>query len=161
MTLLEILENIKELNNILNQSTDEELDLLLNELKENLQIKVNNYYQYIKHLEYLIAQDKLVIDKYKKNLERKEKTIEFLRNNLLFLVKQEGNITFTDEDGVVLAKTSIGKSSSVKVVDENKIPMEYFKIEKKPILTEIKNAIKNGISIEGVEIVENEYIKII
>ena len=48
-----------------------------------------------------------------------------------------------------VSRVSWRKSSGITILDEDKIPDEYFKIEKKPILSDIKKAIKRDIKVPG------------
>lgn len=60
------------------------------------------------------------------------------------------------------ARTQISfrKSESVNVLDESKLAEEYLKIETKPDLTKIKNAIKLGTAVSGAEIVTKQNIQV-
>jgi hypothetical protein len=55
---------------------------------------------------------------------------------------------------------SFRKSESVNILDESKLAEEYLKIETKPDLTKIKNAIKLGIAVNGAEIVTKQNIQV-
>lgn len=48
------------------------------------------------------------------------------------------------------------KSEQVKIIDESKLSDDYFKIERTPQLTLIKNSIKSGSTIEGAMLVQNQ-----
>jgi hypothetical protein len=52
------------------------------------------------------------------------------------------------------------KSTVFNILDESKVPETYFKIEKTPMKVEIKDAIKNGAVVPGVELVEKHSIQI-
>jgi hypothetical protein len=41
---------------------------------------------------------------------------------------------------------------SVQIIDESKIPDEYFRIKKEIDKTKIKDALKDGVEIEGVQL---------
>lgn len=56
-------------------------------------------------------------------------------------------------------KISWRKSSSV-IIDESVLPDEYWKITKSPMKTEVKEAIKKGITIAGASIEEKQNIQI-
>jgi hypothetical protein len=60
------------------------------------------------------------------------------------------------------ARTQISfrKSESVNVLDETKLTEEYLKVETKPDLTKIKNALKLGIEVDGAEIVTKQNIQV-
>lgn len=52
------------------------------------------------------------------------------------------------------------KSSAVKILDENLIPDEFFKVSLEPMKSEIKKAIDSGEKVAGAIIVENESVRI-
>ncbi|CAC9931741.1 hypothetical protein PEPNEM18_01067 [Aedoeadaptatus nemausensis] len=49
---------------------------------------------------------------------------------------------------------------SVNILDESLIPDDYWKIERKPMKTEIKKAIENGVITEGAEIIREKSIRL-
>ncbi|WP_322630527.1 siphovirus Gp157 family protein [Aedoeadaptatus coxii] len=48
----------------------------------------------------------------------------------------------------------------VEITDETKIPKEFFVTEVKPLKTEIKKAIENGVITEGAEIIREKSIRL-
>lgn len=48
----------------------------------------------------------------------------------------------------------------VEITDETKIPKEFFVMEVKPLKTEIKKAIENGVITEGAEIIREKSIRL-
>ncbi|KPJ21796.1 siphovirus Gp157 family protein [Streptococcus phocae subsp. phocae] len=59
-------------------------------------------------------------------------------------------------------KVSLRKSKKVEILDETKIPLDYMqeKIEYKPMKSEISKALKAGIDISGVELIETESLQV-
>lgn len=57
-------------------------------------------------------------------------------------------------------KISFRSSTAVEIIDEAKLPDEYFKIERKPMKSEIKEALKAGMAIDGAVLVERKNIQI-
>ncbi|HEP3061003.1 TPA: siphovirus Gp157 family protein, partial [Streptococcus pyogenes] len=59
-------------------------------------------------------------------------------------------------------KVSLRKSKKVEILDETKIPLDYMqeKIEYKPMKSEISKALKSGIDISGVELIETESLQV-
>ncbi|HEP1433010.1 siphovirus Gp157 family protein [Streptococcus pyogenes] len=59
-------------------------------------------------------------------------------------------------------KVSLRRSKKVEVLDETKIPLDYMqeKIEYKPRKDEISKALKSGIDISGVELIETESLQV-
>ncbi|HGI8593895.1 TPA: siphovirus Gp157 family protein [Streptococcus agalactiae] len=59
-------------------------------------------------------------------------------------------------------KVSLRRSKKVEILDETKIPLDYMqeKIEYKPMKAEISKALKSGIDIFGVELIETESLQV-
>ncbi|HEO6300420.1 TPA: siphovirus Gp157 family protein [Streptococcus agalactiae] len=59
-------------------------------------------------------------------------------------------------------KVSLRKSKKVEILDETKIPLDYMqeKTEYKPMKSEISKALKAGIDISGVELIETESLQV-
>ena len=50
--------------------------------------------------------------------------------------------------------------ASVHIIDEDKIPEDYFKIERKPIKADIEEALKQGLLTDCAELVQTESLRI-
>ncbi len=59
-----------------------------------------------------------------------------------------------------LFTVSLRKSKQVDILDETKIPLEFMKLEYKPIKTEIAKHLKAGEVIEGVTMIEKESLQV-
>ncbi|NQM39300.1 siphovirus Gp157 family protein [Streptococcus suis] len=59
-----------------------------------------------------------------------------------------------------LFTVSLRKSKQVDILDETKIPLEFMKMEYKPIKTEIAKHLKAGEVIEGVTMIEKESLQV-
>jgi hypothetical protein len=59
-----------------------------------------------------------------------------------------------------LFTVSLRKSKQVDILDETKIPLEFMKLEYKPIKTELAKHLKNGEVIEGVTLIEKESLQV-
>ncbi|HFU3983439.1 TPA: siphovirus Gp157 family protein [Streptococcus suis] len=59
-----------------------------------------------------------------------------------------------------LFTVSFRKSKQVEVLDETKIPLEFMKLEYKPIKTELAKHLKAGEVIEGVKLIEKESLQV-
>ncbi|MGT2935716.1 siphovirus Gp157 family protein [Streptococcus castoreus] len=59
-------------------------------------------------------------------------------------------------------KVSLRRSKKVEILDETKIPLAYMqeKIEYKPMKSEISKALKSGIEVSGVELIETESLQV-
>lgn len=75
----------------------------------------------------------------------------------------QGNLEAMGKDKVTsgIFKWSIqANAPSVNIIDEDLIPDAYWKIERKPMKTEIKKAIEAGELTEGVELVRTKSIRL-
>ena len=59
-----------------------------------------------------------------------------------------------------LFTVSLRKSKQVDISDETKIPLEFMKLEYKPIKTELAKHLKAGEVIEGVTLIEKESLQV-
>lgn len=90
--------------------------------------------------------------------QAKEKTIERLKNSVLFSMQQFGE-TKHETAKVVF---SFRKSVVVEVADDSKLPDKYllFKTTIAPNKTALKDALKSGEVIEGATLVEKQNLQI-
>lgn len=151
--------------------TEEEFDELYDSILLDLQTKLDN----TNCLQKMIDGELEVIDKEIKRLSAekraREKKKEWLKNRVDFFVKRQ----FTDENGNIdteglhkyklelpHSKISYRKSDSVDVINFEDLPEEYIKtkIEKSPDKVAIKNAIKEGVDVNGAKLVTNYNIQI-
>lgn len=135
--------------------TDEQITAL--EINEReLQSKSIAYLEVVRTKE---AKNTLIDNEIKRLQQLKKvntNVLNRLNENLLQAVNTFGNFE------VGLTKFGTRKSSSIKVEDVNTLPAEYktVKVTESANKTELKNAIKRGESIKGVELVENLNLKI-
>ena len=59
-----------------------------------------------------------------------------------------------------LFTVSLRKSKQVDILDETKIPLEFLKLEYKPIKTELAKHLKAGEVIEGATLIEKESLQV-
>ncbi|HFH9833942.1 TPA: siphovirus Gp157 family protein [Streptococcus suis] len=59
-----------------------------------------------------------------------------------------------------LFTVSLRKSKQVDISDETKIPLEFMKLEYKPIKTELAKHLKAGEAIEGATLIEKESLQV-
>nr|DAY35996.1 MAG TPA: resistance protein [Caudoviricetes sp.] len=146
--MLEAAETPEEIEAI--QNTLEMLDLSIEE-------KIENTAKYMVNVEADIQGIKAEIDRLNKIKKSKESTIETLKNNIEYSMKQKG----IEKLEVGTFKAGYRKSESVEVDDLKSIPSDYIKTEIKPDKTAIKKALKAGEEISGVHIQTNMnfYIK--
>jgi cell division septum initiation protein DivIVA len=127
---------------------------LLDAVTEERDIKALGIASYIKNLTAEAEAIKAEKQKLAKRQAATENRIESLKNYLSAYLRQGEKISD--------ATTVIGwrKSTVLHILDESAIPDAYFKVERTPMKTEIKDAVKNGAEIGGVELVEKQSIQI-
>lgn len=154
MTIYDIEQEIME---CLDQETGEIIDLdRLNALEMERDTKISNVACWIKDLKAeaeAIKAEKQALDKRQKAAENKA---ESLKQWLLFALNGE---KFKD------ARCSISYRKSERVVFDDgfcfsSLPAQFKKVTIEPKKTEIKDYLKTGETIEGVELVESNNIQI-
>jgi predicted nucleic acid-binding Zn-ribbon protein len=150
--LMSLFNAIEEAEGEITQEQSEQLTITRGELQQ----KGLNYVHYIKKLEQDLELAKVYEEQIKSWKNKKTKMIERLKDALLDAVKIHGTIE-TD-----IFKISTRKSESVEVNDEQIIPMYYFssKLVKTLDKAKVKEDIKKGETIPGVELRENKNLSI-
>lgn len=125
--------------------------------RENFGYKAEAYAKFILKLESEAEQAAAEIKRIQALKKAKENTVLRLRESLLAAL-----MVFTEEDAkgirrfeTPLAKLSTRKSQAVEVINEDSIPMAYFKIKKEVWKSEIAEAIKLGEYVPGCQMKEN------
>ena len=147
--MLEAAETPEEIEAI--QNTLEMLDLSIEE-------KIENTAKYMVNVEGDIQGIKAEIDRLNKIKKSKESTIETLKNNIEYSMKQKG----IEKLEVGTFKAGYRKSESVEITNLDVIPADFItKVEIKADKTAIKKALKAGETVDGAEIKVNQnfYIK--
>lgn len=96
----------------------------------------------------------------KQSLEARQKRLNKEADSLKAYLSECLQILGQSKYESARTQISFRKSESVKVLDESKLTEEYLKIETKPDLTKIKNAIKLGATVDGAEIVTKQNIQV-
>lgn len=86
--------------------------------------------------------------------EKKQKQAEARAKKYGEIIKNAMELTGQDKISTSLFKVSLRKTQSVSVLDLTQLPVEFIKTKQEPMKTEIKNAIRSGREITGVELVE-------
>lgn len=151
--------------------TEEEFQALYDSIQLDLQTKLDNTNCLQKVIDGEIEVINKEIDRLQKEKRARENKKEWLKNRVDFFIRQQ----FTNEDGTLdteglhqyklslpHSKITYRKSDSVDVYDFEHLPEKYIKtkIETSPDKVAIKNAIKDGESIEGAKLVTNYNIQI-
>lgn len=159
MNLYEITQEQANLNNMLEESMGEltpELEAALSINLDNFNTKAEGYVKAIKNYK---AEQDAIAEEIKK-LQNKKKVCENAIERMKDALKTAMDVFDTPKVQAGLFKISLTKSESVNIIDEDAIPQEYKKIKYEVSKTDIKNAIKGGLVVEGAEIVENKSITI-
>ena len=145
----------QDIMNCIDFTTGEILDdEKLQELQMEKSEKIENIALWIKNLESETKAIKDEINVLRERNELKERKIEKLKQYLT------GNVEKKFETSKVII--SYRKSVSVNITDESKLEEKYIKtkIETSVDKMAIKEAIKNGITVSGAELIEKQNIQI-
>lgn len=145
----------QDIMNCIDFETGEILDdEKLQELQMEKSEKIENIALWIKNLESETKAIKDEINVLRERNELKERKIEKLKQYLT------GNVEKKFETSKVII--SYRKSVSVNITDESKLEEKYIKtkIETSVDKMAIKEAIKNGITVSGAELIEKQNIQI-
>lgn len=160
-SIYELNKNYMELTAMLEVAeTPEEIEAIKNTLEMldcSIEEKIENTAKYMVNAEADIQGIKAEIDRLNKVKKSKESTIETLKNNIEYSMKQKG----IEKLEVGTFKAGYRKSESVEIINLNVIPADFTKVEIKADKIAIKKAIKAGEMVEGAEIKLNQnfYIK--
>lgn len=140
--------------------TPEDIEAIKNTLEMidlSIEEKIENTAKYMVNVEADIQGIKAEIDRLNKIKKSKESTIETLKNNIEYSMKQKG----IEKLEVGTFKAGYRKSESVEIINLDIIPADFTKVEIKADKTAIKKAIKAGETVEGAQIQTNMnfYIK--
>lgn len=159
MRLYEITEAMIELQNI--ADNDELDDEVLRDTFEGLdgafEDKADQWARFIKGEEAEIDAIDNEIDRLKAKKERKQKTVDKMRTNLGGYMRAANKTKFK----TALFSFGFRKSQAVEITNESELP-KWALIEQAPKIskTEIKEHLKNGETVPGAKLVENESLSI-
>ena len=154
-SLFTISQDFKSLYEMANDAENEDMEALaelFSEVETSLSDKLDNSNYIIKELDSdadaLKAEAKRLTDK-ARALENKGK---YLKELMLGAVKASGVEKLkSDKFSYYIKRTEV-----LNVVSEDNIGREFFRIKKEIDKTVLKKAIKDGLIVDGVSIVENE-----
>lgn len=159
LTLYTITSEQLRINELLEESGGEltpeiEEALILNE--ENFLTKSEGYIESIARYKALAEAADVRI----KEMQRIKKTAENIEKRLKERLQHAMVVMGHDKVDVGLRKLSLRSSTSVSITNEDAIPAEYIIVETKVDKMKIKEALKNGVAIDGAELVHNTSIQI-
>jgi len=159
-TLYAIAERYREVLNMEAANEDERAALVnaLDSMDGEFSDKVENVIRFIRNTE----ADAASIREEEKRLADRRQALSRKAENLTAYIESMMNLTGKRElsAGIFVAKFKMNPPS-ISVLDESVIPREYF-IEQAPQLSKqaIKDAIKAGAVVPGIEVVRNERLEI-
>lgn len=159
LTLYTITSEQLRINELLEESGGEltpeiEEALILNE--ENFLTKSEGYIESIARYKALAEAADVRI----KEMQRIKKTAENIEKRLKERLQHAMVVMGHDKVDVGLRKLSLRSSTAVSITNEDAIPAEYIIVETKVDKMKIKEALKNGVVIDGAELVTNKSIQI-
>jgi ribosomal protein S8 len=159
LTLYTITSEQLRINELLEESGGEltpeiEEALILNE--ENFLTKSEGYIESIAQYKALAEAADVRI----KEMQRIKKTAENIEKRLKERLQHAMVVMGHDKVDVGLRKLSLRSSTAVSITNEVAIPAEYIIVETKVDKMKIKEALKNGVVIDGAELVTNKSIQI-
>lgn len=150
--LTEIYLNLKDMD-----IEEKDLNAALENIDDEIETKADNIAKVLRDfdgdIEALKSEEERLAKK-RKAIENRQKHLkEYLQNAMLVLDKRKFK---TD-----LFSFNIQKNApSLKILDESKIPEDYYKIEKKLNKNDLKEAVKNGLFEDAAELVQTESLRI-
>lgn len=134
-----------------------DLNSALENIDDEIETKAENIAKVLRDfdgdIEALKSEEERLAKKRKAIENRQKQLKEYLQNAMLVLGKRKFK---TD-----LFSFNIQKNApSLKILDESKIPEDYYKIEKKLNKNDLKEAVKNGLFEDAAELVQTESLRI-
>lgn len=150
--LTEIYLNLKDMD-----IEEEDLNSALENIDDEIETKADNIAKVLRdfdgEIEALKSEEERLAKK-RKAIENRQKHLkEYLQNAMLVLDKRKFK---TD----LFSFNIQSNAPSLKILDESKIPEDYYKIEKKLNKNDLKEAVKNGLFEDAAELVSSESLRI-
>lgn len=161
--ILSYIYAIEELKNVENP-TDEDIKNIehfekqLKEASENFKEKSDAYCYALKNLE----SDEETLEKEIKRLQERKKSIQNAQNSVKNLIKFNLGLLGIDKIKTSIFTLSLRASQSVNILNFDLVPEKYKKqkIEVAIDKNMIKDSLKSGETVEGVELVENKSVQV-
>ena len=150
--LTEIYLNLKDMD-----IEEGDLNSALENIDDEIETKADNIAKVLRDfdgdIEALKAEEERLAKKRKAIENRQKQLKKYLQNSMLVLDKRKFK---TD-----LFSFNIQKNApSLKILDESKIPEDYYKIEKKLNKNDLKEAVKKGLFEDAAKLVQTESLRI-
>lgn len=150
--LTEIYLNLKDMD-----IEEGDLNAALENIDDEIETKADNIAKVLRdfdgEIEALKSEEERLAKKRKAIENRQKQLKEYLQNAMLVLDKRKFK---TD-----LFSFNIQKNApSLRILDESKIPEDYYKIERKLNKNDLKEAVKSGLFEDAAELVSSESLRI-
>lgn len=150
--LTEIYLNLKDMD-----IEEGDLNSALENIDDEIETKADNIAKVLRDfdgdIEALKSEEERLAKKRKAIENRQKQLKDYLQNAMLVLDKRKFK---TD-----LFSFNIQRNApSLKILDESKIPEDYYKIERKLNKNDLKEAVKNGLFEDAAELVQTESLRI-
>lgn len=154
--LYEMTEQVQALFDLL--SNDEIDQQIYNDTMESMGVleKVNGYCQIINQFKYDIDVYSAEIDRLSKRKKSMENKIEWLKGQLMNFYEANGSKPI--EAGTF--RVTVRNSEYVYIPDLDMLPKKYFKVKKEADKSAIRQAIKDGHTVRGAEILTRGSVQI-
>lgn len=134
-----------------------DLNSALENIDDEIETKADNIAKVLRDfdgdIEALKSEEERLAKKRKAIENRQKQLKEYLQNAMLVLDKRKFK---TD-----LFSFNIQKNApSLRILDESKIPEDYYKIERKLNKNDLKEAVKSGLFTDAAELVQTESLRI-
>lgn len=155
MNLYELTEMYENLLNL--DLEEEELQGHLKNIDDEIEIKAENIAKVLRSLD-------TEVEAYKKEIERftlKKQSAENRAKGLKSYLQEAMEAVDKKKFKTDLFSFNIQKNApSLRILDESKIPEDFYKIERKLDKMEFKKAVKEGLYKEAAELVQSESLRI-
>jgi hypothetical protein len=161
MKIYDIINQIKEIEQKIDQFSEDNLGFVPDELMKELEGSELKFEEKLEQFIKILMNKKSfsdVLKEEKRKIDSKLKANERAIENLKFFI---GSIVGIDNKYTVgQFKISWRKSESLEVLDESKVPDTFCKFEKKVNKNDLKDYVKSGGEVDGVRISEKKNIQI-
>ena len=158
MNLYELKENYLKVLELI-EAGEENLEDTLESINDTIEVKAENYAKIIRNLEGNVNMLKAEVERLNSRKKSIEGNVDRLKENL----KMAMIATCKEKIKTGLFNITVANNPvALNVIDENKIPEEYFKVEviRKLDTAAIKDVLKAGQVIEGAELTQGRGLRI-
>lgn len=150
--LTEIYNNLMDLD-----LEDADLEIALKNITDEIEIKAENIGKILKDLDGYVTE----LKKEEERLYKIRKSTENRQLNLKKYLQSEMEKIDIKKIKTTLFSINIQKNApSLKIIDESKIPEDYWIVEKKINKSDLKDAVKQGLFTDAAELVSTESLRI-